>query len=277
MKLTQHFYVRSPSGFRRELAFTMIEIALCLAIIGFAMVAIIGVLPTGMQGQRDNREETIINQDATYLIEAIRGGARGLDDLTNYVDAITNTVTDYNQNGRILNSFPPVGYTQKWGYAITNGQRIIGLLSTPKYQYLPDGVIRSNHVVAYLRAISGSAVEKATNADTRSFAFRYRMTPEIIPHNFYDRNETNYTLKGLSNVERLSRSNFWQYAKNQQPNLYEMRLLFRWPLLPSGGVGNGRQIFRTTVASQMTATNVGTRFQPTALYFFEPRSYVRVP
>ena len=49
----------------RQSAFTMIEIALCLAIIGFALVAIIGVLPTGMGVQRQNREETIINQDAT--------------------------------------------------------------------------------------------------------------------------------------------------------------------------------------------------------------------
>jgi len=277
MKLPQHFSIPLLSVFRREPAFTMIEIALCLAIIGFAMVAIIGVLPTGMQGQRDNREETIINQDATYLIEAIRGGARGLDDLTNYVDAITNTATDYTSLGRVQRSFPSVGYTRTTPFAITNGQRIIGLLSTPKYQYLNDGVVRSNHVVAYLRAISGSAVEKATNADTRSFAFRYRVTPEIIPHNFYDRNETNFSVSGLSTAERFSRSNFWQNAKNRQANLYEMRLLFRWPLLPNSSVGNGRQIFRTTVASQITETNVGPRLAPTTLYFFEPRSYVRVP
>jgi prepilin-type N-terminal cleavage/methylation domain-containing protein len=70
--------------------FTMVEIAICLAVIGIALVAIIGVLPIGMHTQRDNREETIINQDATVLMEAIRGGARGLDDLTNYVYAITN-------------------------------------------------------------------------------------------------------------------------------------------------------------------------------------------
>ena len=69
-------------------AFTMIEVAISLAIIGFALVAIIGVLPYGMNTQRDNREETVINQDATLLIEAIRNGAYGNDDLTNYVYAI---------------------------------------------------------------------------------------------------------------------------------------------------------------------------------------------
>src|SRR5688572_11872570 len=40
------------------LAFTMVEIAICIAVIGFALVAIVGVLPIGMQVQKDNREET---------------------------------------------------------------------------------------------------------------------------------------------------------------------------------------------------------------------------
>src|SRR5665647_1612048 len=61
-----------PSERPSECAFTMVEIAICLAIIGFALVAIIGVLPLGMNTQRDNREETIINQDATVLLEAVR-------------------------------------------------------------------------------------------------------------------------------------------------------------------------------------------------------------
>ena len=53
-------------------AFTMIEIALSLAVIGFALVAIIGILPIGMSSQKDNREDTIISMDATYLMETLR-------------------------------------------------------------------------------------------------------------------------------------------------------------------------------------------------------------
>src|SRR3954462_8763358 len=71
-------------------AFTMIEIAISLAVIGFALIAIIGILPTGLDVQRKNREETIINQEAAMWIEAIRNGAQGMNDLTNYVDGITN-------------------------------------------------------------------------------------------------------------------------------------------------------------------------------------------
>ena len=59
-------------------AFTMIEIAISLAIIGFALVAIVGVLPAGLNVQKENREETILNQDGPFLLEAIRSGAAHL-------------------------------------------------------------------------------------------------------------------------------------------------------------------------------------------------------
>src|ERR1700722_6736544 len=89
-----------PQHFRaKQSAFTMVEIAISLAVIGVALVAIIGVLPLGMNVQRDNREGTVINQDATVFMDAISKGARGLDDLTNYVYAITNYQTPYNNNG----------------------------------------------------------------------------------------------------------------------------------------------------------------------------------
>src|SRR5688572_14957475 len=67
------------AGCRREhdqSAFTMVEIAIALAVIAFALVAIIGILPTGLQVQRDNREDALINQDARLLVEAIKTGGR---------------------------------------------------------------------------------------------------------------------------------------------------------------------------------------------------------
>src|SRR3974377_1332546 len=75
--------------------FTMIEIAISLAVIAFALVAIIGILPIGMNVQKENRQETVINQDATIFMEAMRNGAQGADDLTNHVMAITNYVVHY--------------------------------------------------------------------------------------------------------------------------------------------------------------------------------------
>src|SRR2546423_5043685 len=87
--------------------FTMVEIAIAVAVIAFALVAIIGVLPAGLQVQKENREDTLMAQDGTYWMEAIRNGSVGLDDLTNYVEQIK------------------VGGTNR---PFSSGQEIIGLL-----------------------------------------------------------------------------------------------------------------------------------------------------
>jgi prepilin-type N-terminal cleavage/methylation domain-containing protein len=185
---------------RHASGFTMVEIAICLAIIGIALVAIIGVLPLGINVQKDNREETLINQDATVFIENIRNGARGLDDLTNYVYAISNSWTSYGVNGAVTgfgtngytytNFYIAPGYPQS-GSRLTNGANIIGLLSTPEYinafngNPLPTlfyGGI-SNHVEAYVLSISGPAAEKPpqNNDIIRGDSFGYKMICDNVP------------------------------------------------------------------------------------------------
>src|SRR4051812_32153928 len=159
------FKINSRSAAPR--AFTLIEIAICLGIIGFALVAIIAVLPRGLDVQKRNREETIIGHDADVWMNAIRSGARGFDDLTNYVLCITNFWTKYDPNYSVAGSgvdyYTPAdsGVTSTNGvtsFALTNGARIIGLLSTPKrmpeFIGTPPGQFQSNYVVAYVRAFS---------------------------------------------------------------------------------------------------------------------------
>ena len=63
---------------RAVAAFTMVEIAISLGVIAIALVAILGVLPTGVRVQRDNREDTILNQEGVFWVEAIRSGSKGL-------------------------------------------------------------------------------------------------------------------------------------------------------------------------------------------------------
>lgn len=74
-----------PASRQSVRGFTMVEIAIALGVIGFALVAIIGILPAGLEVQRDNRSETIINQDSTFWLEAIRSGAVGINELPSYV------------------------------------------------------------------------------------------------------------------------------------------------------------------------------------------------
>jgi type II secretory pathway pseudopilin PulG len=267
-------------------AFTMIEIAISLAVIGFALVAIIGILPQGMTVQKENRQETIINQDAFMFLEAIRNGGRGFDDLTNYVVAVTNHWAIYSDVG------PPVFHTDAhiydgaWsdnianGNWISNGLRIVGLLSTPRYvDNTPLNAkihsFRSNYIVAYVRSMSGVASEKfpQTNSLMQELAFGYRLMPEIAPYSYYEPDWTNYAayLSSANTNDWILRSNYWRLASTVQTNLADVRLTFRWPSFPNGKVGNDRQIFRTVVGGHLVLTNNINM----PLYFFEPRTYVK--
>jgi type II secretory pathway pseudopilin PulG len=249
----------------------MIEIAISLAVIGFALVAIIGVLPLGMNVQKENREETIINQDASVFMNAIRNGARGMDDLVNYVMAITNynSVTPYNiQTGKP--SHPPsiniYWYTPNNsyfgpGFALTNGYRIIGLLSTPKITLMPMGanvLVNSNYVVASIRSLSGAVSDKfpQNNAAVQDLALSYRMISEVVGY-------------GISYVPVPPWGN--PMAPNLQSNLHEVRLTFRWPLA-EGTNAQGRQVYRTLAGGQLTNDPPGQPF-----FFFQPQTYVKAP
>jgi len=260
----------------------MIEIAISLAIIGFALVAIIGILPTGMNAQRDNRQETIINQDASILMDAVRNGERGLDDLTNYVVGITNYTTDFSATGRPNGATTVVAYTLQNGYvngspnprmALTNGYTIIGVLSTPKIVPHVTGVgYFSNHVVAVFRSLSGPAAEKPPqiNPTMQEMALSYRV---ILDHsnygtNYYDPSWVNYRQQGLSSNDIVSRFNYMMVVTNFQLNLHDVRLTFLWPVLPNGKLGTGRQVYRTMVAGHYTNDPPGSPY-----FFYQPRTF----
>jgi len=260
---------RTPhSALRTSSAFTMIEIAFSLAIIGFALVAIIGVLPIGMNVQKDNREETIINQDATVLMNAIRSGAQ-VDDLVNYVYAITNDVTLYG-TGKPTSRHYWYTLASSSGnpqFPLTSGLRIVGLLSTPKYVPWRDqkgnSGYFSNHVVAYVRSMSGPAYEKfpQNNPSVQDLAFSYRLTSEVVPYGWGG-----------------------QVDPNLQTNLHDVRLIFRWPLRSRGQLGQGGQAFRTLVGGSLQEMNEPgfprpkpTEPSPYDLYFFQPSTYVSAP
>jgi type II secretory pathway pseudopilin PulG len=199
-----------PSRRARQAAFTMVEIALCIGIIGFALVAIIGVLPTGLRVQKDNRDDTVLGQDATIFMEAIRGGAQGPNLLL-----IAQFAERVNVGGTNYSLLVP-----------NAGRRIIGLLCNTNYT--------TNYVD--MRAMSGVVADQGTNQIT---SFRYRMFCHV------------------TNAPVLSGP--------VAGSLYEVRLTFRWPVLPNGGLGDGRRTYRTLVAGDM--------FQQGAsplLHFIEP-------
>jgi hypothetical protein len=134
----------------------MIEIAIAIGVIGFALVAIIGILPVGLNVQRDTHEDLIIGQDGPFFLEAMRTGgstlgpgtSTSLDFLTNYVDSI-------NVGGVVYSNLP-------------NGQTILGLLGKPR-----------TSTTAIIRGLTGAATEQS-GSNTLT-AFRYRMDVDIEP------------------------------------------------------------------------------------------------
>lgn len=253
----------------------MVEIAICISIIAFALVAIIGVLPTGLQVQKQNREDTIIQQEGLFWIEAIRSGARGLDHLTNFVDLI-HTETYSHVVGQPGGTLTIADAT--YGQGFTNGQDIIGLLSLPKLLIYTDRngqtvQFKTRSANALVRALTGSAIEKVPKND---FAFRYRISTELVPFTPLAGMNTNFNVPNLDPVEWAVRSNLFLKATLLGQNAYELRVTLAWPVYQSRTgvrVGNNRKLFRTLVSGylmRMTADHLQQR----ELFFLRPSQFV---
>lgn len=261
--------VPAPTRRRAAAAFTMVEIAISIAVVAFALVAILGMLPTGFDVQRRNRESTIIHQDASIWLEALRGGAWGLDYLTNHVDALAISGTPLT---------PPRAYDGTNGFR--TGREIVGLLTQPAL--LQTGAVERLHprpTTAYVRAISGPAGEKTPRND---FAFTYRLTSEITPlltlpvARARQPAETNYLEHGLSPEEQQWRRwNFDQVRKAEHllAGSYELRLTFEWPVYFMNNrlqVGDNRKVYRTLVTGERWQTNDSRLGELNWLRPFEP-------
>ena len=233
--------------------FTMVEVALSIAIIAFAMIAILGVLPTGLEVQKNNREDTVINEDGTYFLELLQNGSEGDADLEHYVQFIEIRRGGQRQRFSAGNSDLP------W-----NTRTIVGLLSTPR-RFENDAV--ASEVFADVYAISGVLSEKSAilrgNEAARQTAFEYRLKVDIHPYR-------SYASQSLNLLNRMGQTEAGQRELNRlralSDSLYVLRLTFRWPILPDGSVGNEKRTFSTLVAGDLERRDGN-------LFFFEPSSF----
>ena len=277
MKLIRSYKSRPVEG-----GFTMIELVMCLGIISFALIAIIGVLPVGINVQKDNREETIIVQDGMYWMEAIRSGATGLDNLTNHVEYIRIDETSNRAGYR----WEPVSVSPGDNHLfLPGGAAIIGLLSMPvqadlvgpiqvkNWPQIDTGSGEYNYIRAKVRAITGSAVDQAEFA--RDLAFSYRMTSEVRPvRTVEDWSGYGERRPVVGNINKFRKLNF-----------YEIKLTFEWPVFEFDGeetVGPNRRVFRSMVAGRLVnrelnslegATGQFLENPNSAFFFFDPLKF----
>jgi hypothetical protein len=213
-----------------------------------------------------------------------------MDDLTNYVVVITNAWTDYDARKRVIDSkvygFTPTNTDPpSLQLTLTNGFRIIGLLSTPKYINGQNGSYRSNFVVAHFRSFSGTLNEKfpQDNPAAREMGLTYRVVSEIttfgspvsgsVTNNAWDYTWANFADYPTNTVEHDARYNYALYS-SQLRSLHDIRLLFRWPVLPGGRIANtGRQVYRSSASGNLVRTFEPNQQQGVPLYFIQSRNY----
>ena len=261
MRLSRHLRPRGPSG---AAAFTMVEIAFSLAIIGFALVAILKVLPYGLTVQKENRQDTVINHDAAFWMDAIRSGpkfAGAIPDLPLYVIRVIRVTTQFSQ--------PPgtapaptgviVGQTNYAGFTTNDTPVIIGLLSTPTW-YTNNGFWYSNYTIAYVRGLTGAAVSQLpqTNATIVDAAFSYTFTAAVRPVRTVPTFPPGPDLPGV---------------------LQDIHLNFIWPVLPNGLTGKYpyhrpyREAFGGSLRQLPWSVANGSPFLPMGLWQFDAGSY----
>jgi len=257
----------------RRSGFTLVEVAISIAVVAFALVAIMGVLPTGMQVQKENSEETIINQEARLLIEAIRSGATNVHSLAGNLEwiqvyQVTNGVSGADQaftprwfpaDGTTINNSwfglqpPNLGYAPTAPqYSHSGARDIIGHLSAPSYDFrivasqppVGDPLHRfpTNWFKTKARFLANSGQKLALEANNaRNLSFSYLVTSEIFPNRSFG-------------PESVIRSN----------NVHELRLTMQWPVYGPATtnreprVGKGKAVFRTTIAGELVQD--GTNF-----------------
>lgn len=262
-------------GRRPERAFTLVEIVLSLAIVAIALVAIIGVLPIGLNVQTDNQEESIISADAAMWMEAFRNGAQGAsyfdpnpNKLENPPKAPLFNIHEIKVQQVVRRMSTDQVLTEDINYfdEFQRDNELIGLLSRPKYQFNPAADLYTNWIVyADVRALNGNMADLAADMD---FAFKYRLTPEIVP------------LLGVNpnHLQTTNAAGAFIPLPILETNLFELRLNFQWPLVVGQGGGYRAQTnfakrltFRTIISGQQLIVPHPDTGE--LLYFVQPRQY----
>jgi type II secretory pathway pseudopilin PulG len=149
-----------------QAAFTMMEIAIAIGVIAFA---IIGVLPSGMQVQRDNREETLIQQDATYLLEAMRGTAQNIPDLHTFIDTLNGQPSPFSNSLDVVRALMSrdgspnpndIYSTNLYVFRAITGPTVMRAAGVPTFRYMVRSLVTNSAVNT--NSAYGTELEKNT-------------------------------------------------------------------------------------------------------------------
>lgn len=240
----------------------MVEIALAIGILGIALVAIVGVLPVGLNVQKENREDTLIEQEGDFFMNVLVNSqdfgrdsilGTGQRRLTNVVDQINVRYIDL-ETGLVTSDVTYDRGNTSGLVAGWNPRTVIGLLSRP-YWTRDTWHTQRVETRAVARASVGSAMEQTPLFE--DFAFHYEMLVKIHPYS------SPYEMGGDSSLreEMVELGPFGERELFRQEslmnNLYQVTLEIRWPVTgahDAGGaytVGNNKRVFRRYVSGSL--------------------------
>jgi hypothetical protein len=226
----------------------MAEAVLALAVVAFGLIAVLGVLPVGLNTSRDNRDETIIKHDIEFWMNAIRGGRLSMDAL-NHVEWVEVKVggtvfrADYAALARDGNPDDP----GKWPAFVDNNDPNNFKLPPLAYRGTLKQASWRKDVLGWLsipdRLSSHGSITKFAKIRPLGSTLRNRL--QSIKGVGAD-GSIDYIHGGGD----LTFSYLLEAHINQvEPNFWEIKLIARWPIIEEGEVagevktGHGKKTF----------------------------------
>ena len=105
----------------------------------------------------------------------------------------------------------------------------------------------TNRITARVRAITGPATEQSPFTNTVQSTFRYQLQTEIVPYYPIPRE----LIRAQLEEAKTNQSPLRFYNEAVGSNLWDVRVILRWPVIERGNnwfVGNNRKTFRAQVS-----------------------------
>lgn len=192
--------------------FTLAEVVLAVAVVAFGLVAVLGVLPVGLNTTRDNRDETMIVQDVEFWMNGIRGGRLSMDALNNvewveltelsgdsnrtYRADYATISSDYEgfELGGLLPVFPGpdaqlerakyIGQLKQAGWR----KDVLGWLSIPGAEYIKRAKIRplGGTQMNYLNSAKNKEDQYISEAGDLTFTYLLETRITLLPQDIWE-------------------------------------------------------------------------------------------
>ncbi len=172
---------------QHQAGFTMMEIAIAIGVIAFALIAIMGVLPTGMHIQRDNRQDTIINQDGAYLLEAMRNAAQDIPDLHTFVESYKGQANPFTNTADLIRALmvrdddDSAHKTNLFLFRSITGPAVMRGAGVPTFRYMVKSQVLQSYVNTNL-ADSNFTAAYVTALTNNTFDVRLTFLWPVLPN-----------------------------------------------------------------------------------------------